>query len=216
MTPSSPSGPTGFPQAAPSRRVASLNRVGASGPARDPRVLVLAEGLRFGRAAARLGLTTSRTGQVVRALEARIGGRLFERTSRLVALTRLGEHLKATMAPATSIHRRTSLRRARDRAPGSLRIGLYTAINGGPYPVAIITTFERRHPTRRVQRIDTSIAHNGTDQPDPLRRGDVDLLAMRRPLSDPDLVVGPVLSLRGARARGARRSSARGAGIGRV
>ena len=59
---------------------------------RDIRVfLAVAEELHFGRAAERVGLTSSRVSQTVRLLETRVGGRLFERTSRRVKLTPLGE-----------------------------------------------------------------------------------------------------------------------------
>ncbi len=44
--------------------------------------LTVAEELHFGRAADRLQISASRVSQVIRALEDRIGGRLFERTSR--------------------------------------------------------------------------------------------------------------------------------------
>ncbi|WP_316522109.1 helix-turn-helix domain-containing protein [Kitasatospora brasiliensis] len=46
--------------------------------------LALAEELHFGRTAERLHLTTGRVSQVVRKLERRIGGPLFDRTSRSV------------------------------------------------------------------------------------------------------------------------------------
>ncbi|WP_256438482.1 LysR family transcriptional regulator [Pseudonocardia sp. H11422] len=62
--------------------------------------LAVAEELHFGRAAARLRLTPSRVSQVVRALERRIGAPLFERTSRTVRLTPLGQTLFEEVHPA--------------------------------------------------------------------------------------------------------------------
>lgn len=56
--------------------------------------LVLAEELHFGRTAERMYLSQSRVSQVIRAMETRAGGRLFERTSRQVRLTPLGEQLR--------------------------------------------------------------------------------------------------------------------------
>jgi DNA-binding transcriptional LysR family regulator len=78
--------------------------------------LAVAEELHFGRAAVRLHLTASRVSQVIRALERRIGGPLFERTSRTVRLTPLGQTLFEEVSPAL---RRLdeSLRRAQ-RAAG--------------------------------------------------------------------------------------------------
>ncbi|MGH2805599.1 MAG: LysR family transcriptional regulator, partial [Thermoleophilaceae bacterium] len=62
--------------------------------------LVLADELHFGRTAERLGLTQSRVSQTIRTLEARLGGPLFERTSRRVRLTALGERLRDAAEPA--------------------------------------------------------------------------------------------------------------------
>jgi DNA-binding transcriptional LysR family regulator len=62
--------------------------------------LAVAEELHFGRAAARLHLTTSRVSQVIRALERRLGAPLFERTSRTVRLTPLGQALLDDVRPA--------------------------------------------------------------------------------------------------------------------
>jgi DNA-binding transcriptional LysR family regulator len=61
--------------------------------------LVLAEELHFGHTAKRLYLTQPRVSQAIRALEERIGGRLFERTSRRVNLTPLGERLCGELRP---------------------------------------------------------------------------------------------------------------------
>src|ERR671933_2287066 len=52
--------------------------------------VVLAEELHFGRAAARLHLAQPALSQQVRRLEAIVGSRLLERTSRSVALTPAG------------------------------------------------------------------------------------------------------------------------------
>ena len=62
--------------------------------------LTLAEELHFGRTAERLEITPSYASQTIRTLEARIGGRLFDRTSRRVKLTPLGARLAAQARPA--------------------------------------------------------------------------------------------------------------------
>lgn len=78
--------------------------------------LAVAEELHFGRAATRLHLTTSRVSQVIRALERRVGARLFERTSRTVRLTPLGQTLFEEVRPAVQLLEE-ALRRAK-RAAG--------------------------------------------------------------------------------------------------
>src|SRR5256885_12256039 len=62
--------------------------------------LAVADDLPFGRAAQRLHVTTASVSQAIRALERRVGGPLFERTSRQVALTPIGVRLRAGFEPA--------------------------------------------------------------------------------------------------------------------
>ena len=61
--------------------------------------LGLSDELHFGRAAERLGVTHARVSQIIRTLEARIGSRLFDRTSRSVRLTPVGAELSVTLRP---------------------------------------------------------------------------------------------------------------------
>ncbi|WP_297499472.1 LysR family transcriptional regulator [Pseudonocardia sp.] len=77
--------------------------------------LAVAEELHFGRAAARLHLTTSRVSQAIRALERRVGAPLFERTSRTVRLTLLGQALVDDVRPAVR-QLEEALRRAKRAA----------------------------------------------------------------------------------------------------
>lgn len=62
--------------------------------------LALAEELHFGRAAARLHRTVSSLSQTIKVLERRVGAPLFERTSRRVLLTPLGNKFHGDLAPA--------------------------------------------------------------------------------------------------------------------
>ncbi|WP_369688704.1 helix-turn-helix domain-containing protein [Actinomadura kijaniata] len=55
---------------------------------------MLAEELRFGRTAERLHVTPSRVSHAIKKAERRIGGPLFEHTSRTVRPTPLGERLR--------------------------------------------------------------------------------------------------------------------------
>ncbi len=155
--------------------------------------LALADELHYGRTAERLGVTPSRVSQTIRMLEARVGGKLFDRTSRRVRLTPLGEQLRSGVAPAyEEMHRAyTEAHEIATGVAGTLRLGMYTPISGGPHLVDIVKTFHTRHPDCRVQLIETGFAR---DQLEWLRRGEVDLLAMRLPFNDPNVVTGPILS----------------------
>src|SRR5689334_10667837 len=94
--------------------------------------LVLAEELHFGRAAERLGLTTSRVSQTLHALERKLGHeRLLLRTSRVVALTEAGRTLRDELIPAMTVLDRVVLRaRVRGAGPGVVRVGLLNAASG--------------------------------------------------------------------------------------
>jgi len=154
--------------------------------------LVVAEELHFGRAADRLRVSPSRVSQLVRALETVMGTALFERTSRSVALTPIGERLRSRVQPACDELAQAvdDLRNGANGLSGELRLGVVLATNGGPHLPEIIGLFEARHPACRV--VVSEIAW--TDPLGPLRRGEVDLTAIRFPLRQPDLVVGPVLT----------------------
>jgi DNA-binding transcriptional LysR family regulator len=155
--------------------------------------LVLAEELHFGRTAGRLDITPSRVSQTIRTLEARLGGRLFDRTSRRVRLTDLGERLRASAEPGYQQVLR-ALEEAHQAAvgvAGTLRVGMYTESLGGPDLLEIVRVFEDRHAGANVVLIVTGLTRNYLDV---LRDHEIDMLATRLPVSDPDIAVGPVLS----------------------
>ncbi|MFD7155217.1 LysR family transcriptional regulator [Kribbella sp. NPDC059898] len=154
--------------------------------------LVLAEELHFGRTAVRLGLTTSRVSQTVRALERKLGGRpLFRRTSRVVELTEAGSALYDDLSPAVNGLERV-LRTAtfRGSGPGVVRVGLLNAASGVEVLSRAIEQFETTYDGATVQLSTTPF----NDRLGPLRRREVDLVVTRLPLDQPDVVVGPVLS----------------------
>jgi DNA-binding transcriptional LysR family regulator len=155
--------------------------------------LTVADELHFGRAADRLGLTPSRVSQTVRTLETRVGGRLFDRTSRSVRLTPLGEQFLRRVEPAFRRVQQAveETREIATGVAGDVRLGMYTPVNGGPHLTEIVKTFEARHPGSRVIVTDTS---SKRDQLAWLRRDDVDLLALRLPVSESDVTIGPRLS----------------------
>lgn len=155
--------------------------------------LALADELHFGHAAERLGLTQSRVSQSLRRLEHKLGGRLLDRSSRRVSLTPLGERFRADAGEAygrlADVLRRTSS--VNGRLTGTLRLGTFEPCSAGPHLLPIVEAFESRNPDCDV--LVTEISH-GADPLGLLRRGEVDLLAIRLPLDDPDVVVGPRLT----------------------
>ncbi|MGA8017119.1 MAG: LysR family transcriptional regulator [Candidatus Dormiibacterota bacterium] len=155
--------------------------------------LTLAEELHFGRAAERLGLTHSRVSQVIRGVEAHLGGRLFERGKRQVTLTPLGEELQRRMAPVYRQLQQAYLdvRDMSASVTGTLRLGVPHFAGVCPHFSEIVGTFEVRHPGCHVQVIETGF---GRDQVDWLHRDQIDILAMRLPVSDPGVVIGPVVA----------------------
>jgi len=155
--------------------------------------LLLAEELHFARTAERLGLTPARVSQMIRSLEARLGGRLFDRTSRRVRLTPLGEQLVREIAlPYGELQ--DVLARASQGASGvggTLRIGLYSLLSGGPHMTDVVRTFKTRHPRCELEFINISYERGAREA---LHGGEVDMLATRLPLTAPEVTIGPVLS----------------------
>src|SRR3954454_1922146 len=165
---------------------------------REMRVfLVLAEELHFGRTAERLGLTTSRVSQTLRSLERKLGGRrLFDRTSRVVALTHAGGILRDELGAAVAGLDDT-LERARGRraGPGLVRVGVLNAASGSGVLNEAIKRFEAAYDGAAVRLTTTPF----DDPLGPLRRREVNLSVTRLPLAQPDIVIGPLLSERDAR-----------------
>ncbi|MGQ7814354.1 LysR family transcriptional regulator [Metapseudomonas furukawaii] len=86
--------------------------------------LSIAQHLSFSRAAIELGLSPSALSHALRALETRLGVRLFNRTTRSVALTEAGERLYARVKPAFRDidDALEDLNSFRDKPSGNLRI----------------------------------------------------------------------------------------------
>jgi DNA-binding transcriptional LysR family regulator len=154
--------------------------------------LVLAEELHFGRSAARLYLSQSRVSQTIRAIESRIGGRLFDRTSRQVRLTPLGELLRDRLRPAFDEIRRSveAVSEIAAGITGQLRISMLTAATGGPGFDAAVRAFTSAHPACRATVYE---AFPG-EALNRLRRGELDVVAHWLPLHQDDLTIGPVLA----------------------
>jgi DNA-binding transcriptional LysR family regulator len=155
--------------------------------------LTLAEELHFARTAERLGLTQSRVSQSLRQLERKLAGQLIHRTSRRVALTPFGERFRGEAGAAygqlAAVLQRSWA--ASDGAEGVFRLGVFEPCSAGPHLLAIVERFEAGHPDCEVH---ISEIRHGDDPLATLRGGEIELLAIRLPLDEPDLAVGPLLS----------------------
>ncbi|MEV5944571.1 LysR family transcriptional regulator [Streptomyces sp. NPDC051994] len=151
--------------------------------------LTLAEELHFGRTAERLHVSAARVSQAIKKQERTIGAALFERTSRAVRLTAVGERLRDDLRP---VYRglKESLERARMTAQGKtdvLRIGMMPVNSHDLRP--FWDAFRARHPQWGLR-----IRHAGFIDPwGQLRAGDIDVLVSWTPVEEPDLTVGPTL-----------------------
>lgn len=155
--------------------------------------LTLAEELHFGRAAERLHVSQARVSQAIKTQERRIGGRLFERTSRAVTLTELGKQLRDDLrAGYDAIHQ--GVTRATEAArgvTGTVRLGVMGMV--GAEFQGLIDAFRARYT-------DCDVALHEIQFTDPftaLRAGEVDLAVAWRPVREPDLVEGPVIMTEG-------------------
>lgn len=151
--------------------------------------LTLAEELHFSRTADRLRVSPARVSQAIRRQEREIGAKLFDRTSRSVRLTAIGEQLYGDLLPAYR-GLQDSVHRARLAAQGTtavLRVGM---LPGNAYDLRCYwQAFRARHP-----RWGLRIRHNPFISPfEPLRNGTVDVLLSWLPVQEPDLTVGPAV-----------------------
>lgn len=159
--------------------------------------LVLSEELHFGRTAGRLGITGGRVSQLISRLEREIGAPLFERTSRRVTLTPLGERFRFQAGRAfeellAALHdAQLSVR----KLSGRLRVGYLPSI-GGEIAAEIAAAFETEHPECTVVLkaigVNEAIVADGISP-----ESDVALVwspgGDGQALAAPGLTVGPVL-----------------------
>lgn len=155
--------------------------------------LAVAEDLHFGRAAQRLLVSQPRVSRLIAALERQVGGKLFERTSRQVALTPLGRQFLAELKPGYQ-QMQTALAHARHTArdaAGTLRIGC-TAFVAGPAVSRLVDEFSARHPGCEVILHEVAMWEPYA----PLRRGEIDVLVNWLAVDEPDLTEGAAIEYR--------------------
>ncbi|MEU7824653.1 LysR family transcriptional regulator [Catellatospora sp. NPDC049133] len=151
--------------------------------------LTLAEELHFGRTAERLHVSQARVSQSIKQQERRIGGALFERTSRSVRLTPLGERLRDRLRTGyaeimSGIDEAAAVARGHT---GVLTVG--TMATHYQSITAVLDLFRQRHPQCELRLREIL----PTDPLTALRAGQVDIGMLWLPIREPDLVVGPVL-----------------------
>ncbi|WP_280417525.1 LysR family transcriptional regulator [Nocardia carnea] len=153
--------------------------------------LTLAEELHFGRAAARLHVSVARVSQAIKKQERAIGARLFDRDNRTVRLSAVGAQLRDDLVPVRA-GLEASLRRARLSATGKagvLRVG--SLMLSGYDLEKYWVRFRDRYPQWNVQ---LSFARF-VDPFAGLRRGDLDILIAWLPIEEPDLTIGPTITV---------------------
>ncbi|MEU5564752.1 LysR family transcriptional regulator [Micromonospora musae] len=151
--------------------------------------LTLAEELHFGRTAERLRVSQARVSQSIKQQERRIGGTLFERTSRSVRLTPLGDRLRARLDAG---YREIIAGLDEAAAVAQGRVGTLTvgALDTHHQDVAaVLDLFRQRHPRCELRLREVL----PTDPFGGLRAGRVDVGLLWLPVREPDLVVGPEL-----------------------
>jgi DNA-binding transcriptional LysR family regulator len=146
--------------------------------------VVLAEELHFRRAAERLHITQSPLSLAIQALERELGGQLFLRTQRRVALTEIGVALRAdAIAILDRVEQsREAIQDLISGEAGQLRIGFTPASSLLSFFPRLISQFRSAHPNVRVLlRELSSIAQIGA-----LQAREIDVGIIRKPLSHHD------------------------------
>jgi DNA-binding transcriptional LysR family regulator len=150
-------------------------------------VLVLADELHFGRTAERLRVSQARVSKQVAALERELGGALFDRSSRHVRLTPLGERFVSQVGPAYQNLLDAVVDLGDTRRP-RIRVG-FLPTTGGAVLGHVVRAFERLHPETTIQLEQISYV----DPYAALRDADVDVLVFWCTRPEPGITVGPTI-----------------------
>lgn len=118
--------------------------------------VAVAERRSFTKAAAQVGIALPTMSQTIRSLEERLGVRLFNRTTRSVALTQAGERLLAEVQPILEgiDHAIESVNSFRDKPIGTLRLAVgrsASAIVNAGRPRPLFQPFLEQYPGVRVE-----------------------------------------------------------------
>ena len=152
--------------------------------------LTLAEELHFGRTAERLHVTPARVSQAIKKQERAIGAALFERTSRVVRLTSVGERLRDDLESGYRQIRQAigGAAAAARGIGGTVRVG-FSGPWCGDLIIEAAEVFRDRYPTCAVKVVERLLA----DRFGALRAGELDLQLAELPADEPDIVNGPIV-----------------------
>ena len=151
--------------------------------------VAVAEEEHFGKAAKRLGITQSGLSQIVKSLEATIGGRLIDRTTRSVSLTDVGETFLDNARELLQAHRLAEQKMAnavRGEA-GTVRLGFVASAALGIVPRLAALAHEHA-PGLRLSLTEVT----SEEQIPQLKSGDIDVGVMREIQQFPGLVIQPL------------------------
>ena len=139
--------------------------------------ITVAEEVHFGRAARRLGMSQPPLSQQIRALEDELGTRLFDRTSRRVALTEAGRLFlpEARKVLVQADHAAQVVRRTQSGHLGRLALGFTASAPFVPQIADALYDFRRNHP-----QVALKVHEFGRDdQVALIERGDLDIGIIR-------------------------------------
>ncbi|MFD4502046.1 LysR substrate-binding domain-containing protein [Streptomyces sp. NPDC058457] len=146
--------------------------------------VAVAEELHFGRAAARLHMSQPPLSRAIKALEAEMGARLFERSPAGVALTPVGAVLLDEARVLLDQADRLRVRVATAAGAGVLTVGLL-GDSTDPGVRRLAQAYRERHPGVEIRIRETDL----TDPTCGLHAGAVDIALTRAPFDETGLVV---------------------------
>lgn len=147
--------------------------------------IVVAEELHFSNAAIRLGMAQSPLSQLIRKLEAELGQKLFDRSTRSVELTAAG---KAFLPHAREIVASTAVAReavnaAEGEIVGVVRVGFSGVLNYSTLPL-LTSEVRERLPNVELELVGQKLTKEAVSL---LRLGALDITLMGLPIEDPEI-----------------------------
>jgi DNA-binding transcriptional LysR family regulator len=141
----------------------------------------VARHLSFARAAEELSLTAPAISMQIKELETQVGLPLFDRTSRTVSLTTVGEYVLAHTRRVLAILRDADdmVARFRGLQSGSLDIGMVSTANY--FLPRLLAEFRREHPGIDIR---LQVSNNREQVVALMQQGEVELAIMGRPPAD--------------------------------